>query len=104
MCKEAAGSDQQLLIQIVTEKRDKRPTLGVSFNGSWPSFEAQPTDELLVPASIYTHHVAAHEAFNYRFPLSEICDGWNEVVVYNESHDGAVNVVSVELAVKDERT
>lgn len=109
MCAEPADSNLELTIQIVVEKREVLAPLGVSFNGSWPSFDAQPTDELLIPASIYTHHIAAHQALNYQFPVSAIREGWNEVVVYNENHqraslqerlDGAVNVVSVELAVK----
>jgi hypothetical protein len=116
MCAEPSDAQLELLIQVVVERpapnHESRITnhdLGVSFNGSWPNFEAQPTAELLFPASIYTHHIASHQAFNYRFPVSTIREGWNEVVVYNESHQraslherlaNAVNVVSVELAVK----
>lgn len=107
MCAEPADLD--LMVQVVVERGEKAPDLGVSFNGAWPNFEAKETEHLLFPTGIYTHHVPEHRAFNYRFKASAIREGWNEVLVINGSHERkapekrrehAANIVSVELAVK----
>jgi hypothetical protein len=109
MCAEPADRDLELVIQIVTERTDKVPDLGVSFNGGWPNFTAQETDRLLFPAGRYTHHTSEHRAFNYRCTAPSIREGWNEVLVLNGSHErktaeerraNTVSVASVELAVK----
>ena len=109
MCAEPADRGLNLTIQLVVEKTDRLPDLGVSFNGSWPHFQAQPTDELLLPTGAYTHHVPEHRAFDYRFDVSAIQEGWNEIMVINGNHERATpeerqahaaRIVSVELAVK----
>jgi hypothetical protein len=107
MCREPADCGLALTIQVVVEKGDALPDLGVCFNGSWPNFEPTPTDELLLPTGIFTHHIPEHQAFNYAFDAGLIQEGWNEVVVINGSHASAtpeerrsnsVRIVSVELA------
>lgn len=109
MCAEPEGSDLELAIQVVVEQGTVPPDLGVSFNGSWPQFGGQETDRLVFPTGIYTHHVAANVAYEYRFPATAIREGWNEVLVLNGSHkratpaerrENAVNIVSVELGVR----
>ena len=109
MCAEPADRGLKLVVQLVAEKKDDLPDLGVSFNGSWPNFEAQPTDELLFPTGAYTHHVREHQAFNYAFDVSAVREGWNEILVLNGSHRRATpqerqahsaRIVSVELAVQ----
>lgn len=109
MCAEPNGSRLRLFIQLVVEKKRKLPDLGVSFNGCWPNFAAKPTDQLLFPTGIYTHHLPEHRAFNYEFEASQIHEGWNEILVFNGSHTRAtpeeriansVCIVSLELAVK----
>jgi hypothetical protein len=77
MAAEPAASGLELVIQVVLDKTEQTPDLGVSFNGSWPTFAAEPTDRLLFPTGIYTHHVAEHRALNYRFQASAIREGWN---------------------------
>jgi hypothetical protein len=72
---------------------------GVSVNGGWPVFERQETADLLFPAGPYTRHVEEHRAWNYRLDCAAIRDGWNEIVVYNESAE-ELSVVGVELAIK----
>lgn len=113
MCAEPADSKRSLTIQLVVEKKETLPELGVSFNGLWPNFEVRPTDELLFPTGIFTHHVSGHQALNYRFNASAIKEGWNEIVVYHspsddgihyratskERLDNSVCIVSVELSV-----
>ena len=101
MC--AEPNERELTIQIVVEKQESVPELGVSFNGSWPSFEATTTDELLYPTGVYTHHVPENQALNFRFSSSLILEGWNELVVFNGAHDRstpAIKIVSVELGVR----
>jgi len=112
MCAEPADALSELVVQLVILKQEVLPVLGISFNGSPPNFEAQPTDELLFPTGSYTHHIAAHQALNYHFKPAQIREGWNEIVVFHGGHpespwwsapekinEGAVCIVSVELAV-----
>ncbi|HVF10811.1 MAG TPA: hypothetical protein VNA16_08410, partial [Abditibacteriaceae bacterium] len=54
MCAEPAATVSELVIQLVFVKQAVLPDLGISFNGSWPNFEAHPTDELLFPTGSYT--------------------------------------------------
>jgi hypothetical protein len=109
LCAEPAGSDLEVVIQLVVERTRKAPDLGVSFNGSWPTFERAETDRLLFPAGIATRHLASHRAYNYRFKAAAIREGWNEILVINGSHQRATPaerrensacIVSVELAVR----
>lgn len=108
MCAEPDGTDLQLIVQIVVDRQDGLLPLGVSFNDSWPTFEAQKTDLILFAQREYTHHTPEHQALNYVFTVDEIRDGWNEISVYNGSHDrhtaeerlkNSVTIRSVELAV-----
>jgi hypothetical protein len=109
MAREPPETDLELVIQVVVEKTENSPDLGVSFNGSWPTFAAEQTDRLLFPTGIYTHHTREHRALNYRARVSDIRDGWNEVLVINGSRQRATaaersahsaRIVSVELAVR----
>jgi hypothetical protein len=110
MCAEPGDQRLELVIQIVVDRRDHLPLIGVSFNDSWPTFAGEATDEVLFPQQDYTHHVPEHTAFNYTFVVADIRDGWNEVSVYNDSHerhsardrrDNAITIRSVELAVRE---
>lgn len=109
MAAEPADKDLELEVQVVTDRTETEPQLGISFNGSWPRYDATPTDRLLFPTGIYTRHAENHRAFNVRFPVSKIRDGWNEVTVFNgrkesktpqEQALATCRIVSVELAVK----
>jgi hypothetical protein len=109
MCAEPADRALELVIQVVVEKRDSLPDIGVSFNGSWPSFDRVETGELLFPNRPATHHLPQFQAYNYAFPVAAIREGWNEIVVYNggrpsdieQSHSSnAITVASVELAIR----
>ncbi|MBT4608546.1 MAG: hypothetical protein HOM68_11510 [Gemmatimonadetes bacterium] len=110
MCAEPADAALELVIQIVLDRRDDLPELAVSFNDSWPTRDAQATDELLFPQLDHAFHVPEYTAFNYRFDVSEIREGWNEISVYNGSHEVAtaqsrakhsVTIRSIELAIKE---
>jgi hypothetical protein len=109
MCAEPPDAGLVLVVQVVVETTTPAPEVGVSFNGSWPSFRGEETNRLLFPAGVYTHHVAEHQAFNFRFEAAQIKEGWNEVLVFNGSHKRATpedrrthafTVVGVELGVQ----
>jgi len=108
MCAEPVDAGLRLVVQVVVDRHDNLPPLGVSFNDSWPGFVGEATDRLLFPQQDFTHHVPEHVALNYTFGVADIRDGWNEVSVYNGSHerhnardrrDNAVTIRSIELAV-----
>jgi hypothetical protein len=80
----------------------------VSFNDSWPTIEAQATDQLLFPQLNHRFHVPEYTVFNDVFEVEKIAEGWNEVSVYNGSHQSetaedrwrnSVVIRSVELAI-----
>jgi len=109
MCQEPANANLRLMVQVVSEKKATAPDLGVSFNGGWPNFQAQLSDQLVFPTGPYTHHVAEHQAFNFQFPVAEIKEGWNTLLVFNnnqkrstaeERQENSVHIVSIELGVK----
>jgi len=110
MCREPANASLQLIAQVVFEKSASVPDLGVSFNGGWPNFQAQPTDKLVFPTGPYKHHSSEHRALNFEFPVGEIKEGWNSFVVFNNSQKrgsveerqaNSVHIVSIELAVHE---
>ena len=113
MCAEPDGTDLELIVQIVVDRQDALPPIGVSFNDSWPTREAQATDEILFAQREYTHHTPEHTALNYTFCVGDIRDGWNEVSVYNGSHERhtapdrlekSIIVRSVEMALRQRRS
>jgi hypothetical protein len=107
MAAEPADAPLELVVQLVTDRQEEPPVLGVSFNGATPTFASTESDELLFPAANLTHHAAKHRACNFRLPVSAIRDGWNEVLVFNDHsrtpqsspNEGSVRIVSVELGV-----
>jgi len=108
MCAEPVEANLELVLQLVVMRKEQFPDLGVSFNGSWPTFDARSVDELLFPTDRYTHHLPEHAAFNYHLKSAQVKEGWNEIVVFNGSHKtttpeeriaGSVCIVSIELAV-----
>lgn len=108
MASEPGDAELTLRVQVIIDRTDAPPDLGVSLNGCWPSFDAAPTEELILPTGPYTHHVEQHMGLNYTLPLSAIRDGINELIVYHGSDEGfpfpdreveSVRIVAVELAV-----
>ena len=96
MCAELESAALKLVIQLVINRAQPGRDSGVSVNGAWPVFARRETDDLLFPAGPYRKHVEEHRAWNYTFDSSAIRDGWNEIVIYNESSD-ELNLVAVEL-------
>jgi hypothetical protein len=113
MCAEPPQAGLELQAQVVVERDGEgasSPTarLGLSLNGSWPTFEGRATDRLLLPTGVYTHHVPEYAAWNYRLNPADIQDGWNEITIYHSqedyypwpvTHAKPIKIVSVELAV-----
>lgn len=97
MCSEPP--DRRLLVQVVYEKRPAAPRLGLSFNGSWPTFESAPAQEMLFPVGPYTQHLPEHAALRFTCSARDIREGWNRVLVLNNDRE-PVTIVSVELGVK----
>jgi hypothetical protein len=117
MCAEPRQAGMELVLQVVVEKSATSADIGVSFNGCWPNYAAQPTAELLFPTGRFTHHTADYQAYNFSFSTEQIVEGWNEIVIYNnqlfygkmttnlkpdarQRQELAICVVSLELAVK----
>lgn len=108
MCAEPGNRGLELIVQVVIEKLDGFPGMGVAFNGGWPLFDARPTRELLFSNRPATHHVPEYQAYDYRFNVEEIREGWNEIVLLcgsdrtgsKEGNGNQVKVVGIELAVK----
>jgi len=99
MCAEPPDRGLELVVQIVAPADAAPAALPVSFNNSWPNVTATPTDELLYPCGSLTHHVPDNRAWNFRFPVSMIRDGWNEISIENGG-DRPLTLLAVELAVR----
>ena len=99
MCAEPADRELELIVQVVVEKNELPPEIGVRFNGAAPCSDARATDELLFPNGPSRHHLSKYQAYNYRFHVGQIVEGWNEFVIFNGG-DNSVKIVSIELAVK----
>jgi len=113
MCREPLDRGLTLTLQLVIENPTTNSQLpitspGLSFNGSWPTFSVQPTDELFFPIGSFTRYGLEFQAFNYRLDLASIKEGWNEIVVYHggdnparpREQNEAVRIASIELAVR----
>ncbi|MEO6003185.1 MAG: hypothetical protein ABIZ04_07585 [Opitutus sp.] len=99
MMSEPADASLELVVQIVLKTDETIAALPVSFNGCWPKVDQAATDQLLFPCGSLTHHIAENTGYNYRFPLSLIREGWNQVVVENGGTQ-PITVVCIELAVR----
>lgn len=99
MCAEPADRGLELVVQVILRATDKFAWLPVSVNGSWPRKEHTRNDRLLFPCGPFTHHVAANTGYEFRFPVSLLRDGWNEIVVENGG-DQTITLVGLELAIR----
>lgn len=99
LCAEPAGAGLEFVIQLVTHRSQSGREFGISVNGGWPVFEGKETDALVFPAGPYTQHVEEHRAWNYTLDCGVIRDGWNEIVIYNESTE-ELELIAVELGLR----
>lgn len=108
MAREPVDCGLGMTLQIVIEKTGTQPDLGVSFNGSWPRFDATRTDEVVVPVGPFERFPPGHLACTFYFTVNHIKEGWNEIVVYHGNHDSmrsrvrreTVRIVSIEIAIR----
>lgn len=104
MCAEPESAKLEVIVQIVVAHNnsgsDKYP-MGLSFNGSWPSFDAILTDQLLFPCGDFTHHLPEHQAYEFRLLSSLVKEGWNEVLLFGGREPA--RVLSVEVALRKAR-
>jgi len=98
LCAEPADAGLVLVVQVIAERAHAGGDCGVSLNGRWPVFARVATEDLLFPAGPYARHVEEHLAWNYTLDCAVIQDGWNEVVLYNDSAD-ELSIVGVELGI-----
>ncbi len=78
------------------------PRLGGRVNGAWPVFDGVETRERLFPTAPFTHLAKQHVAYPFTCDAAAICDGWNSVVVLNNTRQPPrrVKVVSLELGTR----
>jgi len=99
MCAEPTDRNLEIVIQVVLKAADTFTALPVSINGCWPKLEYQKSDQLLFPCGSLTHHVPENVGYDFRFPVSLIREGWNEIVVENGG-SSQITVVCIEIAVR----
>jgi hypothetical protein len=99
MCAEPTDRGLELVVQVVLKAEDTFTALPVSFNGCWPNLEHQRSDRLLYPCGSLTHHGVENIGYDFRFPVSMVREGWNEVVVENGGKQ-PITVVCIELAIR----
>ena len=100
MCAEPTNRKLELTIQVVVQKTSDPPKIGVGFNGRWPNYHGQATDLLLFPTKPMRQE-SGHQAYNYRFGVDEIIEGWNEIILTN-SGGQSTRIVGLELAVQQQ--
>jgi hypothetical protein len=99
MCAEPANQNLELVVQVVLKAGEKPTYMPVSVNGCWPNLKNESTEKLLLPCGSLTHLTKDHIAYNYRFPVSLLTDGWNKIVVENQSKE-LITVAAIELVVQ----
>jgi hypothetical protein len=99
MCAEPSAASMSLVAQIIIDKPEHPVSLGVSFNGSWPTYEIRSTAALLMAIEPFTHHRPEHRAFNVTLNIAEIREGWNELVVHNGCCDQSLRIAGIEIAI-----
>ena len=99
MCAEPADRGLELVVQVVVKKSDTFAQLPVAINGGWPQLTFARSEKLLFPCGSFTDHADDHVGYDFRFPVTLLRDGWNEITVEN---GGAmtITVVALELAVR----
>ncbi|GAB3930413.1 hypothetical protein [Larkinella terrae] len=98
MCAEPADKNLELVVQVVLKAEDKPGFLPVSVNGCWPNLKNEKSQKLLTSCGSLTHLTKEHLGYNYRFPVSLLTDGWNKIVVENQSKE-TITVAAIEIGV-----
>jgi len=111
MCAEPVG--MQVTVQLVVERPagGPLPPIGLSVNDSWPSFDGNPSDDLLEPAGSLTRHVPENVALDFTFLATVVREGWNDLVVVHggmaadlaDRRRQGIMIVGIELLVEPAR-
>ncbi len=99
MCAEPVDRGLELVIQVVLKAEDVFAWLFVSINGGWPRPEHTRNDRLLFACGSFTHHATTHVGYDFSFPVAQVREGWNEIVVENGG-EHTITVVALELAIR----
>ena len=99
MCAEPVDRSLELVIQVVLKAGDSFAALPVAFNDCWPHLEPRQTDRLLFPCGPLTHHAPVNRGYEFRYPVSLVRDGWNEISLENGGGQ-PITIVCLELAVR----
>lgn len=109
MCREPLDEGLRLIVQVICEKKDEEPKLGITFNNNWPDFNGIKTSKLLFPCGIYTDITDNCAAYNFEVDPSLLKDGYNHICVFNGEKQTSdqesrwkniIRVLSVEAAIK----
>lgn len=99
MCAEPGDCNLELCVLLVLNATDEVKILSVSFNECWPLLQSERQDKLLFPTGSLTHLSKDHAGYRFRFPITLVRDGWNEIVVENGGQE-SLTVVGIEVAVR----
>ncbi|TAE32618.1 MAG: glycoside hydrolase family 18 protein [Cytophagales bacterium] len=98
MCAEPSDRNLELRVQVVLRADTPMTFMALSVNGSWPTVKNERTDELLFPSGPQTHLTNTHVGYLYRFPVSLVREGWNEIVVENNGKQ-PFTIAAIELGI-----
>ncbi|MBD2757633.1 hypothetical protein [Spirosoma validum] len=98
MCAEPPDSTLEVCVQLVLNAADEVKILSVSFNECWPVLQSEREDKLLFAAGPLTHLSTDHAGYCFRFPITLVREGWNEIVVENGGQT-SLTVVGLEVAI-----
>lgn len=106
MAAEPAAGGLRGYVQLVYDRRDGVPPLGVSINGALPSFAGKPVRHYVLPVGKYAGVADAHESLLFEFDPAAITEGWNTFTIHNDELNpetlapdktGAVRLLSLEV-------
>lgn len=83
------AGDAKCEVHLVLASDAPEPRLGVSINGSWPTFNCDKTDTLPVAVSELSHYSRTLKAFVYQCDANDLHDGFNSIRIYNEAEQAA---------------
>ena len=93
MCREPG--DMSVDVQVIVDKIEPLPDIGIALNGGWPVFRHETSSSLLAECRGYDILGDEHIAISFRFPANRLREGWNEITVFNNNahinQDGATS-------------
>jgi len=84
MCREP--EEISVAVQVIVDRIEPLPDLGVALNGGWPVFQGETSSVLFAECRDYDILKDEQVSVVFRFPSDRICEGWNEITVHNNAH------------------